>query len=544
VPFVYELGSDPGRAGFLHQSSSELSTGLISIMELVAASSTSVFKLCAFPSGAGIGDGSSQEPGTAPSTAPQPTVLAKWQPSPGSLTTRPLGEIEALVALEDGVSLISAHKFSDGPGSILFHHHLQLDLVKPSAKTTSSSSTGVSSNGAHSGRKEAKQADPKKNALQPKITPSCLPLGALLQNEDQTTSLHIIAGSNRLVHVLKSGKCCVVDISDISALRHGKKSGDSSSKRKSVESSSDYLVQEFNLEQVVVSTRLNPFNPTLLSVIGPHGTLACVYSMEKKEKVWSARNVPFDTLRMEVPISDMDSDWIDECRLVVVTAHSFVRVYDTREQRRPTLSFSLADEFAKSQGPSKFQQLTKGDITLSLRAVRCNPGKRTEVAVAATTGDVFVLDTTRPASKGHIVSRQKGVQGAVRALVFHPTRQNALVVAGLDRFVRSWDVSKSRSLGTLYTKLRQNCLCFTHVLDPILKTHKQKVREEKKKRKVVDEAHDEDDSLHSSDLGSDVEEDDEGMWVDMKVAKDKKRKRFEGDEDYEEPEKTKRSKHA
>lgn len=71
-------------------------------MELVTASSTSVFKLCAFPSGAGFGRGGSEEPGSVPKNTPVPTILAKWKPATGSITTRELGEVEALIALPDG----------------------------------------------------------------------------------------------------------------------------------------------------------------------------------------------------------------------------------------------------------------------------------------------------------------------------------------------------------------------------------------------------------------------------------------------------------
>jgi WD40 repeat protein len=234
----------------------------------------------------------------------------------------------------------------------------------------------------------------------------------------------------------------------------------------------------------------------------------------------------------------MDSDWIDENQLVVCTAHSHVRVYDVRDQRRPTLTFSVADEFAKSLGPSKFQQLTKGDVAFSLRQIACNPTNRTQVAVAANTGDVFILLTTRKADQGHIRSRQKGVQGAVRCLLFHPTRPNALIATGLDRFVRSWDASKSRSLGTLYTKLRQNCVVFTDVLAPILKTHKAKVKEAKKKKQEEEE----EDSYEfdEDDFSTDSEQE---MWQDLKVTGGSKKRQRASETEEDDATPVKKSKH-
>lgn len=182
------------------------------------------------------------------------------------------------------------------------------------------------------------------------------------------------------------------------------------------------------------------------------------------------------------------------------------------------MSVSVADEYAKSMGPSKWQQLTKGDVAFSLRAIACNSTTRTDVAVAANTGDLFILNLAMRQDQGHIKSRQKGVQGAIRCLLFHPTRPNTLVASGLDRFVRTWDAHKSRSLGTLYTKLRQNCIAFTDVLAPILQTHKDRIKKEKAQRA----AEESDDSIHESDFESDGDED---MWEDMKVVGQKKGKR-------------------
>lgn len=497
-------------------------------MELVTASSTSVFKLCAFPTGAGGGRGGSEEPGSVPSNTPVPTVLAKWKPSPGSLSERSLGAVDAVVSLPGGHSLISAHSFEDSlPGSILFFHKIELEMIMPEETTDTSKSTASSSNGTDAGRKSKKNAPEQKPKPQPRITPSCFPLGALGVHDTHTVSLHMIPDSNQLIQILKNGKGRIVDVSDVSELRDVpvEKSGKS---KKSSRTLHHRILAEFDLEQEVVTTVLNPFNSDLIAIIGPHGVTACVYDISKKELAWRARNVLPDSLRMDVPVSDMSCDWINATKLVVCTAHSHIRIYELENgARRPIMSFSLADEFAKSAGPSKFQQLTKGDVAFSLRLIACNPSKRTDIAVAANNGDLFILTLERTAKQGHIKSRQKGVQGALRALQYHPTRANALIATGLDRFVRSWDASKSKSLGTLYTKLRQNAFVFTDVLAPILKTHKEKVREENIKRKLKEMNEEDEDSFHESDF-SDFEGDepsDEELWDDMKVAGDKKRKR-------------------
>lgn len=502
-------------------------------MELVSASSTSVFKLCAFPTGAGGGRGGSEEPGSVVPNTPVPTILAKWKPSPGSLTERQLGEVEAVVSLPGGHSLISAHSFDDsGPGSILFYHKIDLEMVIPEAPAATSKTAASSSNGADSSAKSKKKGGDEKPKPQPRITPSCFPLGVLSTQDTHTVSLHMIPESNQLIQILKNGKGRIVDISDLAELREAPKPKSGKSK-KSEASVHHAILAEFDLEQEVVYTRLNPFNPDLIAVIGPHGVTACVFDLSKQELAWRARNVKPDTLRMEVPVSDMNCDWMTATKLVVCTAHSHVRVYELEEgARRPVMTFSLADEFAKSSGPSKFQQLTKGDVAFSLRHIACNPSKRTDVAVACNTGDLFILTLEREAHKGHIRSRQKGVQGAIRALEYHPTRPNALVAAGLDRFVRAWDANKSKSLGTLYTKLRQNVFVWTDVLAPILKTHKEKVHEENKKRKLKELQEQDEDSFHESDFsdfeGDESESGEDNLWQEMKVAGEKKRKRDSG----------------
>lgn len=499
-------------------------------MELVSASSTSVFKLCAFPTGAGGGRGGSEEPGSAAPNTPVPTVLSKWKPASSSLTDRAIGGVDALVVLPGGHSLISAHNFADSsPGSILFYHHIEFEMVLPEEAPVvveATSSAGSRSQSSTKSKKKEKEAKPKP---QPRITPSCVPLGALMVSDTNTVSLHMLPDSNHLVQVLKNGKGKIVDVSDIPALRDAPVAKSSKSKKSEPRIHASVLT-EFDIGQEVVMTRINPFNANELAVVGVHGVTACVYDISSKEVKWRARNVKPDTLRMEVPVSDMTCDWMSETELVVCTAHSHVRIYDFKDgARRPRLTFSLADEFAKSAGPSKFQQLTKCDVAFSLRHVACNPSKRTEVAVAANTGDVFILNLERRADQGHIRSRQKGVQGAVRALHYHPTRPNALVATGLDRFVRSWDANKSKSLGTLYLKLQQNAFGWTDVLAPILKTHKEKVREENRARKLKEmQEQSDEDSFHESDFSDfdgDMSSSEDELWEDMKVTGEKKRKR-------------------
>lgn len=161
-------------------------------MELVCASTTSIFKLCAFPSGAGRGSGASTAPSKASSSdsGPSPVVLSSWRPSPGSLDTRQLGEVEKIISIDDS-NLISAHKFASGTGSLIFHHSLKLDLSKDDDESDQ-----------HKDKEQPKTKDDKKNKESsaqkpPKIIAQCRPLLALRQTEFQTASLQVIPNSKK-----------------------------------------------------------------------------------------------------------------------------------------------------------------------------------------------------------------------------------------------------------------------------------------------------------------------------------------------------------
>lgn len=242
---------------------------------------------------------------------------------------------------------------------------------------------------------------------------------------------------------------------------------------------------------------MNPWNGAQVSIVGPKNTHICVVDLVSEQIIWRARNVKDSVLKLAVEVWDKDSDWVSATKLAVCTAYGHIRLYDIEQgKRQPVLSMSVADESARRLGGCKSQQLTKGDIAFSLNRISCDPSRRHIVAVSSNIGDLWIIDLTRdmlhihskdhkhyncntpyPDSspldihRGYIVSRQKGLQGAARSVVFHPdyiVHRHSLLVTGLDRFVRSWNIGKSESLGTLYVKLQQNLLVACNALSMFL----------------------------------------------------------------------------
>jgi WD40 repeat protein len=90
-----------------------------------------------------------------------------------------------------------------------------------------------------------------------------------------------------------------------------------------------------------------------------NGLLCCVskvWDVESKTMVWKAKNVPHDEVRLEVPI------WITSIAYMPIgtggatspgdcsgnmiatgTAHKHIRMYDTRVQRQPCMSWGVGD---------------------------------------------------------------------------------------------------------------------------------------------------------------------------------------------------------
>lgn len=147
-----------------------------------------------------------------------------------------------------------------------------------------------------------------------------------------------------------------------------------------------------------------------------------VWNLESNECVFKTKNVPNDFLQLEVPIWDNDFNFIDANCLTTSSRHGYVRVYDMRKQRRPTLNFTNDKEQI-----SYTCLATHGDV----------------VFVGTTTGVMQAFDLRK---MKHILHTYKGFTGSISDVVVDGTGQH-VCTASLDRFVR---VHNSETTGLLY----------------------------------------------------------------------------------------------
>lgn len=195
---------------------------------------------------------------------------------------------------------------------------------------------------------------------------------------------------------------------------------------------------------------------------GSKGMLASVVDLEQTKELWRSRNVPQDTLNMEVPIWDKDGAWIDDFTFSTSTAYGHVRVYDIRAQKRPILNLSISSEVSRQKGTSKIQQLTRMDNTISLNCIRTNIFSSNRLITSSNRGDMYTIDIRKEnANKnGHVLGRFKGVQGSIRDIVMDESFPDTVFATGLDRFLRAFDTNTHQELGKCYLKLRQTSLAF------------------------------------------------------------------------------------
>ncbi|KAJ0390493.1 hypothetical protein ATCC90586_011843 [Pythium insidiosum] len=146
--------------------------------------------------------------------------------------------------------------------------------------------------------------------------------------------------------------------------------------------------------------RLDPFEQTHIATGGKERDLN-IWSLERQEAVFKAKNVTHDKLDMRVPVWVKDLHFLSPGssnghRVVVGTGHHHIRLYDTNTKRRPVL------------------QIEHGEYPIN---ALCVSPDETRVFAADTTGcvDVFDLRTLRH------MGRCIGPNGAVRDLACHPT---------------------------------------------------------------------------------------------------------------------------
>jgi len=232
---------------------------------------------------------------------------------------------------------------------------------------------------------------------------------------------------------------------------------------------------------------------TLLATGGQENDLK-LWNVENFSKpVFAAKNVRNDFLNLRVPVWVTAAQFLkdSENEIVVGTGNHTVRTYDTRVKRRPVLDVTYHEH--------------------PITAISVTNDNKT-VVVGNSAGFVGEVDLRT----GLQVGGFKGICGGIRDIVCHET-QPYMVVCGLDRFVRVYDLKSRRLEKKVYLKSNLNCLSVTS--DELQLTHESQEVGRKRTKEEDEEA----------DIKE--EEEDEGVWESMQVVKEKKKKPNEHDID-------------
>ena len=160
-----------------------------------------------------------------------------------------------------------------------------------------------------------------------------------------------------------------------------------------------------------------------------------LFDIEHMEKpVFIAKNVRNDSLDLRQSVWVTAVDFIDgeDCKIIVGTGHHKVQIYDTRKQRRPV------DEIVWEENP----------ITSISLAANGN-----DLIVGNTIGSMASIDIRKKQKNGSF----KGIKGSISSIKCHQT-QGFVACAGLDRFLRIYDIGTRSLLQDFYLKSRLSCV--------------------------------------------------------------------------------------
>lgn len=93
-----------------------------------------------------------------------------------------------------------------------------------------------------------------------------------------------------------------------------------------------------------------------------------VFDMDAGKQIFSSKNLPNDFLQLEVPIWDSDVGFIDCNTVATCSRYGYVRVYDTRSQRRPVQKYAAEDQMSFATLTARDQLIYTGTTMGALKA--------------------------------------------------------------------------------------------------------------------------------------------------------------------------------
>lgn len=156
------------------------------------------------------------------------------------------------------------------------------------------------------------------------------------------------------------------------------------------------------------------------------------------KEVWKAKNArPDPQTLLQQQVWPTSIEFLESNILAVGSAHSEVRLYDIRQQRRP---IALTPKGMWEHRVTAICQLPTNALV-----------------VGDSAGFLQSMDWRKNLNR--VTGRFVGPAGSIRAVVAHP-EQKRLAVVGLDRMLRIYDFSTRKQMYCMYLRQRLNCVLF------------------------------------------------------------------------------------
>lgn len=173
-----------------------------------------------------------------------------------------------------------------------------------------------------------------------------------------------------------------------------------------------------------------------------------VFDLEAQKEIFSSKNMPHDSLQLEVKVWDSDMSFVNNSEHCVATCsrYGYVRLYDYRQQRRPVQNFIDNREQA-------YNSLAE---------------RNGLIFVSTTTGGLFAFDLKNMKTPLHTY---KGAIGSISSIAVDETGK-FVFTASLDRYVRVHNVESTHLLYQCYVKSKASQILMKTASDSVLDEHK------------------------------------------------------------------------
>lgn len=165
-----------------------------------------------------------------------------------------------------------------------------------------------------------------------------------------------------------------------------------------------------------------------------------LWDLETKTKVFTSKNLPNDFLELEVPVWESDLVFLDAHHLATCSRYGYLRVFDTRKQRRPVLEYVNSKE-----------QIVYG----------CAAAHQNTLFVGSASGIVRAFDTRKMKT---ILHTYKGFTGSVTDIATDNSGKY-IFTSCLDRFVRVHSVESTAVQYQCYVKSKATQILMRHFDD-------------------------------------------------------------------------------